>query len=127
MRPSIQPGECKPSKNASRRDRAAGSSAAKLISMPIRRTRSNCCARATSGHAAAPLSAAMTCAASLDHVVGARNQRLRYFEPERRCSLKVDHQLVPGRRLHREVGRLLALEDAIDVAGRVDILTAEWP
>ena len=32
-------------------------------------------------------------------------------------SLEVDHQLVLDRRLHREVGRLLAPEDAIDVAG----------
>ena len=30
--------------------------------------------------------------------------------------------LVLGRRLHRQVGRLLALEDAIDVAGRAAIL-----
>src|SRR4051794_30343985 len=28
------------------------------------------------------------------------------------------HQLVLGRRLHRQVRRLLALEDAIDIAGR---------
>ena len=36
---------------------------------------------------------------------------------ERLGGLEVDHQLVLGRRLHRQVGRLLALEDAIDVAG----------
>jgi hypothetical protein len=39
-------------------------------------------------------------------------------EAERLGGLEVDHQLVLGRRLHRQVGRLLALEDAIDVAGR---------
>ena len=31
-------------------------------------------------------------------------------------------QLVFGRRLHREVGGLLALEDAIDVAGSLPVL-----
>ena len=39
-------------------------------------------------------------------------------EAERLGSLEVDDQLVLGRRLHRQVGWLLALEDAVDVAGR---------
>ncbi len=39
-------------------------------------------------------------------------------EAERLGGLEVDDQLVLGRRLHRQVGRLLALEDAVDVAGR---------
>jgi hypothetical protein len=40
------------------------------------------------------------------------------FDAERRRGLEIDHQLVLRRRLHRQVGRLLALENAIDVAGR---------
>jgi len=36
---------------------------------------------------------------------------------ERFRGLEVDDQLVLGRRLHRQVGGLLALEDAIDIAG----------
>jgi hypothetical protein len=32
--------------------------------------------------------------------------------------LEVDHQLVLGRRLHGQVGRFLALEDAVNVRGR---------
>ena len=43
-------------------------------------------------------------------------------EIERLGGLEVDHQLVPSRRLHRQVGRLLALEDAVDVARRAPIL-----
>jgi hypothetical protein len=35
-----------------------------------------------------------------------------------RGSLAIDHQLVFVRRLHWQLGRLLALEDAIDIARR---------
>ena len=35
--------------------------------------------------------------------------------------LEVDHQFVLGWRLHRQVGWLLALEDAIDVASRAPV------
>jgi hypothetical protein len=45
-------------------------------------------------------------------------QRGRHFEAKRLRSLEVDHKLIRGRRLHRKVGRLLTLENAIDVAGR---------
>ena len=43
-------------------------------------------------------------------------------EHERLRGLEVDHQLILGRRLHRQVGRLLALEDAINIAGRAAVL-----
>ena len=36
--------------------------------------------------------------------------------------LRLMTSLVLGRRLHRQIGRLLALEDAIDVAGSLTIL-----
>ena len=48
--------------------------------------------------------------------------RRRHVEAERLGGLEVEHRLVLGRRLHRQVGRLLALEDAIDVAGRAPVL-----
>jgi hypothetical protein len=57
----------------------------------------------------------------LDHLVGAGEQRWWHVEAERLGSFEVDRQLEPCRRLHREVGRLLALEDAIDVAGRAPV------
>jgi hypothetical protein len=49
----VQPNSCIPCRNAPIRACASGSSAAKVISTPMRRTRSGCCARAASGHAAA--------------------------------------------------------------------------
>ena len=54
----------------------------------------------------------------LDNLVGASEQRRRHIQAERPRSLEIDHQLVLGRCLCRQVGRLLALEDAVDVAGR---------
>jgi len=48
---------------------------------------------------------------SMDHLIGARQQRLRNREPKRFRSLHVDQQLEPGRPLDGEVARLGSLED----------------
>jgi hypothetical protein len=60
-------------------------------------------------------------AALLDHLVSAGEQRGWHFQAKGLRSPEVEHQLVLGRRLHRQVGRLLALEDATDIAGRASV------
>jgi hypothetical protein len=59
-----------------------------------------------------------TFAPSFNHLVGAREQRGRHGEPEHPCGPKVDDELEFGRQLNRQVGGLLALEDAIHIRGR---------
>ena len=41
------------------------------------------------------------------------------MEAERLSGLEIDHQFELGRRLHRKVDRLSALEDAVDVSSRL--------
>src|SRR6516164_5647382 len=55
---------------------------------------------------------------SFDHLVGAGDDRGRRGEADHPCSSQVDNKLELNRRLHRQVGRLLALKDAIDIGGR---------
>src|SRR5262250_1587589 len=62
---------------------------------------------------------------SIDQFISAAEQRLRHDEAERLGGREVDYKLILGRRLHRQVGRLLALEDAIDIAGRTPALVDE--
>src|SRR5215471_967536 len=61
-------------------------------------------------------------AVSLDRLVGAGDQCRRHFKAECPGRLQVDNEFVLGRRLHREVGGLLALEDAVDVLSSAAVL-----
>src|SRR5215813_15253169 len=63
-----------------------------------------------------------------DHLVGACQQRRRHRQAEGPSRLEIDDQVKLGRRLHRQIGRLLALENAIDVASRAPIQVYKvWP
>ena len=59
---------------------------------------------------------------SLDHLVGAREQCRWHLQAQRLGSLEIDHQLILGRCLHRKIGRLLPLEDAVHVASSAALL-----
>ena len=52
-----------------------------------------------------------------DHLVGAQQDRRRYRKTERRGGLAVHDHLEFGRQLHREIARLLAAQNAIDIGG----------
>ena len=56
-----------------------------------------------------------TPAASLDHLVGAGEERGRDREAEGLRGLEIDHQLELGRLLHGQIGGLLAFKNAADV------------
>ena len=58
----------------------------------------------------------------LDDLVGETNQREWNGQPERLCGLEVEEECVLVRALDGQVGRLLALEDAIDLTCRLPIL-----
>jgi hypothetical protein len=54
---------------------------------------------------------------SLDHLVGAQQERLRNGEPERLGGLEIDGQIELRGLLHRQVSRLGALQDLVHIDG----------
>src|SRR6516225_6842862 len=54
---------------------------------------------------------------SFDHLVGAKQDRLRHRKAERLGGLEVYGHLKLCRKLYREIARLLAAKDAIDIGG----------
>ena len=50
-----------------------------------------------------------------DHLIGASQKRGRHGEAEGFCRLKIDHQFVLGRCLHRQFSGFLAFKNSIDV------------
>ena len=86
-----------------------------------------CCARAASGHAAAAPPSSVMNSRRLHSITSSARASSEGGTsiPERLGCLEVDDKFVFGRRLHRQVGRLLAFEDAVDVASGAPILVGE--
>ena len=60
-----------------------------------------------------------------DYFVGACEQRSRQDKIKRLRGLEINHQPVCSRRLDRKIGGLLALQNAINVAGGTPVLVDE--
>src|SRR5262249_17025044 len=56
-------------------------------------------------------------AALLDHLISAQQNRQWHLKTERGGGLSVHDHLELGRKLHREIARLLAAQNAIDIGG----------
>src|SRR6516225_704400 len=61
--------------------------------------------------------AAAAAGASLDHFVSAQQNRWGYGKTERRGGLAVDDHFELGRKLHREIARFIAAQNAIHIGG----------
>ena len=61
-----------------------------------------------------------------DHLVGAGEQRREHVKTKCLRAFQIDYQLVFGGPLHGKVGRLLTLENAVDVISCVDGLTDDF-
>src|SRR6202162_5134272 len=55
---------------------------------------------------------------SFDHLVGTQQNRRRHRKAERLGGLGVQNHLESGRKLNRQVGRLCATKNAIDIESR---------
>src|SRR5262245_47547258 len=136
--PALHPVAFNPTRYA--RSRTAYASGESLRMNPTVGIFAGCCARAASGHTAAPPSIvmnsrrlarnsiqkipveSMTAVSSMqvraahsnsfDHLVGAREQHRRNFESDALCGPQVDHQLELRRLNDRQIGGPGAFEDA---------------
>src|SRR5262245_56701618 len=89
-----------------------------------RRAPSECCVSAVRGKATLERDKMARCQRerSFDYLGRAGEEHRWHGDAEHLRGLEVDDQLILCRRLHRQVARLLALEDAIDVSGGAPML-----
>src|SRR5918993_2959178 len=60
---------------------------------------------------------ALLSGASVDHLVGAKKHRRRNRNTKFLCRPEIQYELKVGNLLNREIGRLSALEQAVDIGG----------
>ncbi len=65
----------------------------------------------------APFQSSCVAVFLFDQLVRAQQDRCRHIEAKRLGGRHIEHGLVFHRQLHRQIGRLLALKDAVDVGG----------
>src|SRR6516164_3896716 len=66
-----------------------------------------------------------TFAALFDHLVGADEKRLRNGQAERFRSLQIDRELKLRRLLDRKIGRIFALENALDILSSLPVVVEQ--
>ena len=74
---------------------------------------------------ACPLSGNSGHRALFDHLIGAFEQWPRHRHTQCLRGLEIDHQLILGRRLHREIAGFFAFQNTVDVTGYVPNLVVE--
>ena len=108
------------------RDKPSGAETGRVRhSCPLYRKARQLAARVAALASAAPAGYQFACETSLDHLIGARKERLRHRKPERLGGLEIDHQLECGRPLDRQIGGLGPLKDPSGIDAGLAVCAGE--
>ena len=120
--PGLQPSSFSLASNRSRWRKASPGGGLPGDRTPSRGTLAACCARAASGHATAATEQRHELAAFELHLVGAGEQKRRDFDADGPGGFKIDNQFELVRCLDRQVGRIRAAQDTINIRRGAPVL-----